>query len=115
MLVVRKQQVQALARAALPPWIAKHLKQFFPRECAALGEAGLDARVRKGIDQAVSHGFESEVQISQYVDLMFAFGPDFDTDPALSWPQPILSDRTLSADIRIERLLEAGCRHRQGA
>ncbi len=113
MLVLREQQVRALARAVLPQWIAKHLKQFFPVECAALGEPGLRERVREGIARALSHGFETEVHISQYVDLMFAFGADFDTDPALSWPQPILADRTLAPAVRIERLLDAGRRHRQ--
>lgn len=115
MLVLREQQMQALTRGALPHWIADHLKQFFPEECAAIGEIGLLECVRQGITRAESHGFETEVQISQYVDLMFAFGADFDTDPTLSWPQPILSDPTLSAILRIERLVEAGCRHRQGA
>jgi hypothetical protein len=112
-LVLREEQVRALARAALPQWMANHLKQFFPRECTALGEGGLRERVREGIARAVSHGFVTEVQISQYVDLMFAFGADFDRDPEFSWPQPILSDPTLSAAVRIERLLEAGRRHRQ--
>jgi hypothetical protein len=113
LLVLREQQVRALARAALPNWMANHLKQFFPRECAVLGEAGLREREREGIGRAVTHGFETEVQISQYVDLMFVFGADFDRDPELSWPRPILSDPTLSAAARIERLLEAGRRHRQ--
>jgi hypothetical protein len=113
LLVLREQQVRALARAALPNWMANHLKQFFPRECAVLGEAGLRERVREGIGRAVTHGFETEVQISQYVDLMFVFGADFDRHPELSWPRPILSDPTLSAAARIERLLEAGRRHRQ--
>lgn len=115
MLLVRDQQRLAMARAALPKWIANHLKQFFPRECAALGEAGLRERVREGMARAVAHGFETEVHISQYVDLMFAFGPDFDSDPALSWPQPILADRTISAAERIDRLLDAGRRHGQEA
>jgi hypothetical protein len=114
MLVVRDRQLQALARAALPDWIAQHLKQFVPRECDALGEAGLRIRVRQGIARAAAHGFETAVHISQYVDLMFVFGADFDIDPALSWPRAILSDRTLPAATRIERLLEAGCRHGEG-
>ena len=114
MLVVRDRQLQALAHAALPDWIAQHLKQFFPRECDALGEAALRIRVREGIARAAAHGFETSVHISQYVDLMFVFGADFDIDPALSWPQPILSDRTVSAATRIERLLEAGCRQGEG-
>jgi len=115
MLVMRDQQMQALARSVLPQWITKHLKQFFPRECAALGETGLAERVREGIERAKSHGFENRVHISQYLDLMFTFGPDFDRDAALDWPGPILADRTVSAGVRIERLLEAGSRHLTGA
>ena len=115
MLIIRDQQRLAMARVTLPKWIANHLKQFFPRECAALGEAGLRARVREGIARAVAHGFETEVHISQYVDLMFVFGADFDSNPALSWPRPILSDRTISAAERMDRLLDTGRRHGQEA
>jgi hypothetical protein len=114
MLVIRDAQLRAMARAALPDWITKHLRQFFPRQCAALGEAGLRERVHEGVSRAVVYGFTTEVQISQYVDLMFVFGADFDTDPALSWPQPLLSDPTLPAALRMERLLEAGRRHGEG-
>jgi hypothetical protein len=114
MLVIRDEQLRVLARVALPNWIAKHLKQFFPRHCAALGEAGLRERVSDGIARAVAHGFTSDVEISHYIDLMFVFGTDFDTDPTLAWPQAILSDRTLSTAQRIERLLEAGSRSGAG-
>jgi hypothetical protein len=115
MLVLRDQQLKALARATLPRWIEDHVKRFFPLECAALGEAGLRERVHEGIARAVSHGFETEAHISKYVDVMFAVGPDFDRDPALSWPQPILSDRGAAPGARIDRLLEAASRHMQGA
>jgi hypothetical protein len=115
MLLIRDQQRVAMARVALPKWIANHLQQFFPRECAALGDAGLRDRVREGIARAAAHGFETEIHISQYVDLMFVFGTDFDTDSALAWPQPILSDRTISAAERMDRLLDAGRRHGQEA
>ncbi len=114
MLVLRAVQLRTLNRAALPAWITYHLTQFFPWQCDALGEAGLRERVREGIDCALSHGFETEVQISQYLDLMFAFGPHFDTDPKLSWPQPILTGENLPADLRMERLIDAALRYRQG-
>jgi len=115
MFIVRDQQVRALVRDALARWIAAHLRRFFPAECAALGETGLRERIREGISRAVSHGFESEVHISQYLDLMFAFGPDFDSDPALPWARALLAEENLTPDIRMHRLLEEGCRHREGA
>jgi hypothetical protein len=115
MLIVREAQVQALQRAALPVWIASHLAHFFPLQCAVLGEAGLRERVREGIARAASHGFKTEVQISQYLDLMFAFGHDFDTDSTLSWPQPILAGEDIPAELRMERLIDAALRYRQGS
>lgn len=108
MLVIRDEQLRVMARGALPDWITKHVKQFFPHQCTELGEEALRERVDEGIARAVLHGFESSAQISQYVDLMFVFGPDFDTDATLSWPRPILRDRTLSAAVRMARLLDAG-------
>jgi hypothetical protein len=114
MLIIRDEQQRAMARAALPDWITKHLRQFFPRQCVALGEAALRERVHQGIARAIAYGFETETQISQYVDLMFVFGADFDTDPALSWPRPLLADPARPAALRMEQLLEAGRRHGEG-
>lgn len=115
MLVLRGPQVKALERAALPAWIAIHLPKFFPWECEALGDAGVRQLVREGIDRAVWHGFETGAQISQYIDLMFAFSPHFDTDPRTSWAQRILSNEALTPDLRMERLIEEALRQRQGS
>src|SRR4051812_21947994 len=86
MLLIRNAQMHVLARNTLPSWIAAHLRRFFPDECAALGEEGLDERIADGIGGALSYGFEAPDHIAQYIDLTFTFGPDFDVDPALSWP-----------------------------
>jgi hypothetical protein len=88
MFVMRNEQLRELGQAALARWIAAHLQKFFPAECAVLGGAGLGERIRQGIAKAHAHGFEDDIHVSQYLDLMFAFGPDFDSSLALPPTSP---------------------------
>lgn len=70
------------------------LAEFAPEQCAALGEDELRRVVGHGVVRAARHGLVSGGQISLYLGLMFAFGRDFDDDPALPWAREVL----LSAD-----------------
>jgi hypothetical protein len=106
MLLIRESQMQMLSRESSFEWMAAHLREFFPAECEALGADGLDERITDGIGSAASYGFESQVHISQYLDLTFVLGPDFDADPSLPWAASILSNPALSAERRMELLLE---------
>jgi hypothetical protein len=106
MLLIRESQMQMLSRDGSFGWMAAHLREFFPAECEALGAEGLDERIADGIGSAASYGFESQVHISQYLDLTFVLGPDFDTDPSLPWASAILSNPDLAAEHRMELLLE---------
>jgi hypothetical protein len=58
--------------------MVEHLQHCFPRKCIALTESGLRAEIRHGIQKARGYGFENELEICKYVNLMFIFGRDFD-------------------------------------
>ncbi|HWR52171.1 MAG TPA: hypothetical protein VN428_13755 [Bryobacteraceae bacterium] len=115
MLVIRERQFKALARAALSRWLVNHLQEHFPDECEELGLAVVREAVRHGIERAASHGFTYEVHISKYVDLMFALGRDFDTNPLTPWASAMLADRSVNASARMDRLCDAAVAHLKAA
>lgn len=85
--------------------MAAHLRQFFPDDCAELGDARLRDLIHWGIARAAHHGIEVEVDVCRYLDLMMALGQRFDSDPAYPWALPILSNGG-SAEDRLSALIE---------
>jgi len=77
--------------------VVTHLRKFYPAECANLGEEQIRRLIRYGIVRARSYGLTSERAACIYVDVMFAFGRDFDRDPSLPWASQVLNREDLSS------------------
>jgi hypothetical protein len=98
MLIIRQEQMDMFILASaksFEDWMVVHLKKFFPEECQTLGDQGVRDTIRCGIEKAEGYGITTEHDVCMYIDLMFALGQDFDTDPDLLWVQEILQDETL--------------------
>lgn len=112
MLVVRKEQMEALAQAQLENQIVDHLYEFFPEQCETLGQLEVCKIVRYGFERAESYGIVADGDVCQYIDVMMVFGRDFDTDPELAWGGAILNDESIKdPSIRIEWLCDAAMEH----
>ncbi len=96
MLIIRDQQLQALALETFEPWMVGHLEEFFPEDIAGLGPKTMSARIRVAVKQARQYGFVEDSQLCRYVDLTFILGPAFDQDPDLPWAAEILADRRVT-------------------
>ncbi len=109
---LRKEQLEAFERYMREGFVRRvmaHLRRFFPAQCAELGDQGLREMVHYGIERAGSYGIEAEGDISRYIDLMFEFGRDFDSD--LRWAAEILNDESIeSPSERMDRLCERALR-----
>jgi hypothetical protein len=95
---VRQSQIDAFARAAVDDFVARmvaRLERFFPDQSRDLGAAGLEARVREGVDRAARRGIEREYHVCLYLDVMMELGPRFDEDPSLPWARALLEDPAL--------------------
>lgn len=104
--------LNALSRENFVERVTTHLQRFFPQHCAALGPAGVREAIDRGIVRAGHYGIVGERDVVLYLDLMFAFGPDFDTDPNLPWAAAILTDERVPAPKqRINRLHDAALAH----
>ena len=109
MLKLRQEHLQAFeAQVArlFAARLAAHLKVVWPGECAELGEAALDDTVRNGIQRAAAIGLTSEHDVARFVDLAFLLVKDFETNPLSSWTRPILADRKLAPEAKLERLYQ---------
>lgn len=93
-LKLRDHQVWLLeddARARLLTRAAAHLGRHFPGPCAALGPAQMQEVLDYGLARAGRHGFETERELAKYLNLMFAFGRDFDREQP--WAVELLAAR----------------------
>lgn len=103
MLVIRKAQVEVLAKASFAQWLENHSRRFFPAQCKELGSEGLKAFIDVSIRQAKAHGLTGGPDVCSYLDLALTFGGDFDT--ALPWAKAILSEADGHANaITLDRL-----------
>jgi hypothetical protein len=91
---MRDEHMQAFTEAAVKDFedrMVVHLNEFFPEQCEALGEAKTREAIREGIDRAARYEIVAECDVCKYIDLMFAFGRNFDTDPKLPWAGEVLN------------------------
>ena len=95
---IRKEQMAALDRATLKAFqdeLVRHLRDFDPKHTKVLGEDGVRQVIRLGMERAAKYGLTNRGPIRLYIELMFLFGSDFDTDPWLPWAGACLSDPTI--------------------
>lgn len=85
-----------------------HLFRCFPRESGALGEAVTRQAVVEGIAKAWRYAITGDGAVCLFIDLLFAFGPDFDTDPQYSWTHGILRDTSRDPETRMRGIFDIG-------
>lgn len=90
-----------MAESALVRQILDHLAEFFPDHCETLRPAALRAHVEQAIAQARSHGLTEGPHLCLFVDLVFLFGHDFDSQP---WAAGILRDPELAAKREVQAI-----------
>jgi hypothetical protein len=96
-VILRKEQISAFATAAASRFeedLVTHCRQFSPRLCATAGNEAVRRTVQNGIVRAFNFGFTTRELIRFYVELMFAIGSDFDSDPQFPWAAPSLTPGT---------------------
>ena len=96
MFKIRPEQMTAFSEAARQSFedrMVVHLQRFFPAQCESLGEGEVRIVIRCGIERAREYGIRAERDVCKYVDIMFAFGRDFDRNPDFPWARRILKER----------------------
>ncbi|MEM7154398.1 MAG: hypothetical protein AAF799_16245 [Myxococcota bacterium] len=113
MLQIRTEQVPALST---PPvefrrQAAAHVRRHFP-EAGAMDEVALDELIIGACVRAAGYGISTQQDVCKYLNLMFTFGRNFDTDPALPWVTPLLRSKSKAqGTLRINRLCRQALEH----
>jgi hypothetical protein len=81
MLILRDAQKEILARRSFEVWLMDHVQRFFAEECREMGRAGSLAFMREMVGRARARGLRRGPELCSYVDLAFAFGRDFESEP----------------------------------
>jgi len=93
MLEIRDEQMAVFEQAALKNFegeMVEHLKKFSPQHCEVMGEPRVRSVIQLGMARAKTYGFTNRGPVRFYLEMMFMFGTDFDTDPLLPWVGKIL-------------------------
>lgn len=102
--------LEAERRRAFEDRVVGDLCERLPDQRTALGEDGVRQAVRDGIARAEANGLKTEVGVTAFVRLCFAFGLGFDEEHA--WARSALDDRTAVDELtRVARLGKAAERY----
>ncbi len=110
MLVIQKIQIEAFEQAALKRFedeMVAHCRQFAAKLFEIRGEDCIREVVRLGMARAKQYGLTNRGPMRFYIELMFALGCDFDSDPQLPWAKAILQDSTVMDQMSRADLLHA--------
>jgi hypothetical protein len=108
MITIGRDQGKALAAALIDSFesrMLEHVRRHFPVHAGKLTEAKARSVIRDGMARSVAYGIVSERGVCTFIDLMVAFGEDFDRNPRYPWAREILIGLDLkSPATRIDRL-----------
>jgi len=114
MLVIRDEQLQMVQQNSLGEFeneLVEHMKGFAPKHSEVIKDEGVHDVVRLGIERSKKYGFTNRGPVRFYVEMMFMFGSDFDSDFQMPWAGGTLNneaikDQTQRADILHDKMLE---------
>ena len=112
MLQIRPTQIRMFADVEVrkfEDWTVRHIRTFFPNAASGWNDEEIGELIRYGLERALAHGIRSRSGVCKYIDLMVAFGRDFDTDPGCPWAESALRDWH-SESGKVEALFRAGLR-----
>ena len=96
MLTMRSDQMALLAasgEAQVEDRARAHLKSCIPDSCALLSDDELRHIIRWGRRRSRQYGIEREFDFFRYLNLMFMFGLQFDTNPEYPWAKQSLTSK----------------------
>lgn len=105
MLLIRREQMEAIARTRQMPLVdglCGEIRRRYSRRVDWLTDSALRRRVRDGLRLARRHGLDTGSSRATFVILMFAVSPHFAEHPAFA---AILDDHAVPADARMRLLL----------
>jgi len=112
MLVIRKSQQEKLSSTGRNQFYVRleaHIEKFFPEHVVKLDKEQRRALFEYGLERGKKYDFISERNVCLFIDLMLAFGLEFDISPEHGWAQKVLADSGQNhPNVKMDALHEAG-------
>lgn len=105
---ITNRQLKKLEPYALDSYInelVSHCNEKFPHLKKTMGIENLKQVLRQSVNKANEQGFTQRGPVKFYIDLLIAFGYDFDTDPQYYWIQNILRKNEHLSQIELSTIL----------
>jgi len=114
MLLIRNEQMEVLKSCNLRQFedlMVDHLNRYYPQKCKTLGDKVVRETIQYGIEKANTYTIHIEYDVSRYINLVFTFGRDFDTDENLPWASDILNDEDSISTHKMDLLYRESGKH----
>ena len=95
MLTIREEQMEVFEEVALQKFeddMVAHVKVFAPKRSASLADDVIREVVQMGIERAKEYGLTNRGPVRFFIEMVFMFGSEFDTDPQYPWAGAVLND-----------------------
>ncbi|MCD4732572.1 MAG: hypothetical protein K8R74_18375 [Bacteroidales bacterium] len=95
MLTIRKEQLQFFEDLSFQSFLDEmvdHIKDFTPKLFETIGKENIRQIIKLGITRAKKYDLTYHSTVKFYLELMFMFGCDFDSDPQYPWIKEILEE-----------------------
>src|SRR3982751_6102142 len=91
--------MESAAAGGFEQTLFEHIKTIAPRHVEVLGDVAAREVVMGGIERAKGHGFIKRGPVRFFVEMMFLFGSEFDTDPLLPWADGVLTNPSIKDEV----------------
>lgn len=81
--------------------MCRYLAKTFPHKVKDLPEQAVRESIRAGIERAAVYGISAEYDVARYIDFMYRFSPDFDSNPDAPWVRPTLASSVMPPGARM--------------
>ena len=103
LLCVRAEQMKVLQAKALCNF-EDELFGYFKKKAVSMswtvdGDKAIRETVQSGINRAQKYGFTKRGPVRFFVELLFTFGSEFDTDPLLPWAEGVLNNESIKDQV----------------
>lgn len=108
-LTIRNEQMQVFSEQSRQQWedrMTRYIERDFPSRYQEIGDAGARQLIRRAVDKGGSVGIDTEAAVAGLLELMIAFGEEFELSPDRVWANRMLANGEAPAELRIALIRE---------
>ena len=107
MLTIRTEQMAVIEKLLYTSYLdrmADYIAKEYPRQFQAMGRVGTSEFVTAAIQKGRRNHIETQGGVAVLIELMIAFGENFQNSPHKDWANELLAHPTLPAQIKMRIL-----------